>query len=148
MAALMSSYGKKKIRIMAFGTFDGVHKGHLDFFRQAKEMAQDSYLIISIARDRNVLRIKGKLPVFTERQRMALVRESPHVDKVVLSGMRDHIPHILRERPGIIALGYDQKEYVRNLKQELLVRRLAPKIKRLKPFKKEIYKNRLLKMKE
>ena len=41
---------------MVFGTFDGLHKGHLNFFKQAKKLAQKSFLIVSIARDLNVLK--------------------------------------------------------------------------------------------
>ena len=39
---------------MVFGTFDGLHKGHINFFQQAVKLAKNSYLIVSIARDKNV----------------------------------------------------------------------------------------------
>ena len=39
----------KKTRIMVFGTFDGLHKGHLDFFKQAKNFIENSFLIVSIS---------------------------------------------------------------------------------------------------
>jgi len=132
---------------MVFGTFDGVHKGHLNFFKQAKNFMKNSFLIVSIARDKNVKRIKGQLPLFGEKKRMALVKQSSYVDKVVLSGVGDHIPHILKERPDIIALGYDQRDYVKNIKKDLKARGLAVRVVRLKAFKKEIYKNKLLKKK-
>ena len=43
-------------RIMVFGTFDGLHKGHLNFFKQAKNFAENSFLIVSVARDKNVFK--------------------------------------------------------------------------------------------
>src|SRR3989338_2941934 len=108
----------KQTRIMVFGTFDGVHKGHLNFFKQARKLAPKSFLIVSVARDKNVLKIKGNFPVLNEKERITLIEKCKLADKVVLSGAGDHIPHIIKERPDIIALGYDQKFYVKNLKKD------------------------------
>lgn len=135
-------------RIMVFGTFDGVHKGHLDFFRQAKKISQKCFLIVSIARDKNVLKIKGELPVFDERKRLALVKKVKLVDRVVLSGKNNYLAHIIKEKPHIIALGYDQKAYVKNLKKNLKNKGVSVKIVRLRPYREHIYKNRLLKIKK
>jgi len=137
----------KKTKIMVFGTFDGLHKGHLNFFRQAKNFTKNSFLIVSIARDKNVFKIKGFFPRLSERARMNLVRKCILVDQVVLSGIKNHIPHIVKICPDIIALGYDQKAYVKNLKKDLKNNNILVKIIRLKPFKKNIYKNHLLKIK-
>ena len=138
----------KKIRIMVFGTFDGLHKGHINFLKQAKGFTKNSFLIVSIARDKNVLKIKGEYPDKNERERMALVEKCKLVDKVVLSGVRSHLPHIVRMYPDIIALGYDQKAYVKNLKKDLKNKGLLVKIVRLKPYKEKIYKSHLLKIKK
>jgi FAD synthetase len=143
----MSKEHVDKKKIMVFGTFDGLHEGHLDFFRQAKSFMKSSFLIASIARDKNVLRIKGKYPDKNEKARMALVKKCKLVDQVVLSGVKNHISHIVKIRPDIIALGYDQKDYVKNLKKDLKNKGISVKIVRLKPFKERIYKNHLLKIK-
>ena len=134
----------KQTKIMVFGTFDGLHKGHLDFFRQAKDFMKNSFLIVSIARDKNVIRIKGRSPFLNEKKRVMLVKKCKMADKVVLAGLRNHIPHILKEGPDIIALGYDQKAYVKNLRKDLKKNGIAVKIIRLKPHKEKIYKNHLL----
>lgn len=144
---LMSKQGGEKTKIMVFGTFDGLHPGHLNFFKQAKSLAEKSYLIVSIARDKNVLRIKKKIPMLNERQRLILVKKSKLIDKVVLSGAINHLPHIIKERPDIIALGYDQSAYVKNLKYDLKNKGIFVKVVRLKPYKEKIYKNNLLKIK-
>lgn len=132
---------------MVFGTFDGLHPGHLDFFRQARVLNQKPFLIVSIARDKNVFKIKGAWPVLSEKQRMALLKKCDLVDRVVLAGLRNHLPHIVKERPDIIALGYDQKAYVPNLKKDLQNKGLLAKIVRLKPYRADIYKNHLLRKK-
>ena len=41
---------------MLFGTFDGLHEGHFDLFRQAKKYGD--YLVVVVARDVNVKKIK------------------------------------------------------------------------------------------
>ena len=132
---------------MVFGTFDGLHRGHLNFFKQARKLAVQPFLIVSMARDKNVIRIKGKPSFFNEKKRTILVRKCKLVDKVVLSGIKNHIPHILKEKPDIIALGYDQKAYIQNLQRDLENKGALVKIIRLKPYQEKIYKNNLLHIK-
>ena len=132
-------------KIMIFGTFDGVHKGHINFFKQAKNFIKNSFLIVSIARDYNVIKIKNRKPRFSENKRFNLVKKSKFVDKVVLGGRLKYLPHILKEKPHIIALGYDQEAYVKELKKDLKDKGMPVKIIRLKPYKEKIYKNHLLK---
>ena len=138
---------KIQTKIMVFGTFDGLHLGHLSFFKQARQLSKTSFLIISVARDRNVKKIKGASPQLNEKKRMALMKKVNLADKVVLSGIKNHLPHILKERPDIIALGYDQKFYIKNLKKDLKNKGVLVKIIRLKPYKEKIYKSHLLKEK-
>jgi FAD synthetase len=128
---------------MVFGTFDVLHKGHLNFFKQARSLSQNSYLIVSVARDINAKRIKGGRPRSTEKQRLAVIKKCPLVDKVVLGGLKSHIPHIAKEAPDIIALGYDQRAYVENLKNLLKKAGLKVKVARLKAFYPKIYKSSL-----
>lgn len=134
----------KKTKIMVFGTFDGLHEGHIDMFKQAKDFIVNSSLIVSIARDINVFKIKGKYPFLNEKKRVALLKKCKLVDKVVLSGLKEHIPHIVKEKPDIIALGYDQRFYVENLKKDLKNKGILVKIIRLKPYKENIFKNHLI----
>jgi FAD synthetase len=139
---------KNTVKIMVFGTFDGLHQGHLNFFKQARSLTiGKSTLIVSIARDKNVKRIKKIHPMMNEDKRAALVKNSRVVDKVVLGGITNYVSHIARENPDIIALGYDQKDYVQNLRKDLKNKGLNIKIVRLKPYKKHIFKNHLLKKK-
>lgn len=135
----------EKTRVMVFGTFDGLHRGHLNFFTQAKKFMKNSFLIVSIARDKNVIKIKNKKPRFSEVERLGLVKKCNIVDKVVLAGKDKYLAHILKECPDIIALGYDQKAYVKELKKDLKNKNIVVKIVRLKPYKEHIYKNHLLK---
>lgn len=134
----------KKEKILVFGTFDGVHEGHLNMFKQARKLSKSPYLIVSIARDINVLRIKNKIPFNNEKRRQALVKKTGFADKVVLGSLKNYLAHIVKESPDFIALGYDQIHYTENLKKDLKSLGLNPKIRRLKPYKENIYKNSLL----
>jgi len=134
-----------KTKIMVFGTFDVLHKGHLNFFKQARQLVSNPYLTVSVARDRNVLRIKKRKPIKGEKARAVNIKKYPLVDKVVLGGIKDHLPHILKEKPDIIALGYDQSEYTANLKKELTGAGLKnTKIIRLKKYYPNLYKSSII----
>ena len=134
----------KKTRVMVFGTFDGVHKGHLSLFKQARQLAKRPFLIVVVARDKNVFKIKKRKTLNNEKKRILLVKKSDFPDKVILGKMNDYFGNILKEKPGIIALGYDQKTYVNELRKDLKKIKMDIQIVRLKPYKKHNYKNSLL----
>ncbi len=131
-----------KKKIMIFGTFDIIHAGHEHMFAQARTLSgtDTPFLIASVARDKNVKKIKGWFPHHKEGQRFKLLEQNPLVDKVVFGALEDYITHIARLRPDIIALGYDQKAYVKNLGRELAKLGSRPKIIRLKPYRQKDFK--------
>src|SRR5258708_12785168 len=103
-------------KVMVFGVFDLLHPGHISFLKQAKKLG--SFLIVSVARDVNVKKVKGKKPVFNEKKRMAYVKQLKIAKKVILGATKDPWPHIVKEKPSLIALGYDQVSFVRDLPQQ------------------------------
>ncbi len=128
-------------KIMIFGTFDMVHPGHEDFFRQARALVNDPFLVVSIARDSAVLRIKGVAPRRIEMERLQIVGAHAAVDHAILGDEIGYMGHIKKINPYIIALGYDQEgEYVSDLKRDLIEAGLQTQIKRLKSHRPEIYK--------
>ena len=125
---------------MVFGTFDIFHKGHEDFFRQAQEFGE--YLIVVVARDENVLKIKGRLPRNGEIIRQKKIVESELADKVVLGNLVDKYKVIQGFKPGVICLGYDQRVSEDELKEKLIEFGFdKTKIIRLNSFHPEIYKS-------
>ena len=134
-------------RVMVFGTFDLIHPGHVEFFRQAKALAADSHLIVSVARDKNVARIKGTAPRNAESARLEEVRKLDYVGDAVLSDEVGFMAHIVTAKPDIMALGYDQEgEYVEHLKRALKDAGLNVAIVRLKPHEPERFKTSKLRM--
>lgn len=127
--------------VMIFGTFDLLHKGHIDFFKQARKYGD--YLIIAVARDKTVKKIKSRKPHYDEKQRLDAVK--PYADKAVLGYLEDKYKNIEKYKPDVICLGYDQKDFTEKLEKELKKRDIKSKIIRLNPYKPDIYKSSKLK---
>ena len=125
-------------KIMIFGTFDILHKGHLNKFKQAKKYGE---LIVVIARDDTVKKVKGKKPKHSEKQRQKAVKK---YGKSLLGYKTDKYKIIEKYKPDIIGLGYDQNSFTKDLKKELKKRKLKIKIIRFKPYKQHKYKSSLL----
>ena len=98
---------RKRLIKPCMGTFDILHPGHLDYFRQAKE--HGDYLVVVVARDSSVIEEKDKPPMFGEPQRLEHVKEQPIVDKAVLGNEGNKLRIVEEEKPDVICLGYDQK---------------------------------------
>jgi len=131
------------MRVMAFGTFDNLHPGHLSYFSQAGKFGDE--LIVIVARDKNVLAIKKRLPQENEQVRRRKVnqalREIEIEGKAVLGNLKNRWLVLKNYRPEIICLGYDQKVNFPQLKSEIAKFRLFCKIKRLKAYRPEKYKS-------
>lgn len=132
-----------------FGTFDGIHEGHRNLFKQARALAFQPHLIVSIARDVNVERIKHHKPRKNEHARRLAVAADPLIDEAVLGSQENYIRHIVTLRPDIIALGYDQEnEYTQQLEDKLKTAGCAAHVVRCNPFKPETYKNSIIHARE
>ena len=130
-------------RVMIFGTFDILHAGHLHLFRTAKNYGDE--LIVVVARDLNVSKIKGALPLHNERERKAMLTHIDLIDIVTLGDKKNVCTAVHRYKPDIIVLGYDQNHFVEFLKKEL--KRCAPatKLFRAKPYKPGLHKTHKIK---
>lgn len=124
-------------KVMIFGTFDTIHPGHLNLFRQAR--THGDKLIAVIARDKTVAQVKGEPPTNSQEKRLARVAE--FVDKAVLGNPGDKLKVIEDNKPDVIALGYDQVTFSENLEQRLAERGMKVKVIRLKSYKPEKYKS-------
>src|SRR6185295_6946945 len=104
-----------KIRVLAFGTFDILHPGHIDFLKSAKALGTE--LFVLIARDSTVLKRKGTAAKFSEQSRCANVERLKIADMVVLGETEDYLKIPKRIDPDVIALGYDQKAPLKLLRE-------------------------------
>ena len=125
-------------KVIVFGTFDLIHPGHLNFFKQAKKHGQ---LLVVIARDRNVLKVKGQKPRHSEKVRQKNIIKLKITQAVYLGNLVDPYKIIARVKPDVVALGYDQNSFSHNLKAELKKRNISAKIIRLQPYQPHKYKS-------
>lgn len=128
-----------KKTVMAFGTFDYFHAGHEDYLRQAKALG--SNLIVVVARDATVRKVKGLTPAMHEKKRLRDVSNCPHVDKAVLGYPGDKYAIIRKFRPHILALGYDQFAFTYGLKTLMIKEKLELEIHRLQAFEPQTFKS-------
>ncbi|MBI5470172.1 adenylyltransferase/cytidyltransferase family protein [Candidatus Kaiserbacteria bacterium] len=128
-------------RIMVFGTFDMIHAGHEDFFRQARALGAKPHLIVSVARDSAVEKIKGTKPKHSEDERLACIAAHPLIDEALLGDEEGYMEHIRAKAPDTIALGYDQEgEYVERLERDLHAEGLKIHVVRLLPYRSDVFK--------
>lgn len=127
---------------MAFGTFDYFHAGHDDYLRQAKILGE--HLIVVVARDETVKKVKGFAPGMNEKKRLRDVAACAHVDKAVLGYPEDKYYVIKKHRPSILALGYDQFAFTYGLEKFFIKENLDIEIIRLEAFEPQTFKSSLI----
>ncbi len=122
-------------KVLAFGSFDLLHEGHLFYLKKAKALGSE--LVVVVARDESIEREKKHPPVKNEKERLAVVRELKPVDRAILGAKNpmNKLKVIEKEAPDVIALGYDQPITVRNMQQKLKELNLKARIVRLPAFK-------------
>ncbi len=125
--------------VLASGTFDYLHPGHLDYLKQAKKLG--NYLVVIVSRDKNVKKFKNKNSKLKEKDRLELVKHINIVDKAVLGDKKDILKSVEKIKPEIICLGYDQKVKESWLKKELEKRKTKAKIIRAKAYESKLYKS-------
>ncbi len=120
------------VKVMATGTFDLLHMGHIYYLKEAKKLGD--VLTVVVARDSTVRKLKHE-PVNTEDIRLDLIKEVRVVDEAYL-GYEDDMYAIVKEvKPDIIALGYDQIHDENVIRRELKKRNLNAKVIRLSEYK-------------
>ncbi len=119
-------------RVLATGTFDLLHPGHVYFLTQARALGDELFVIV--ARDSNITH-KPK-PIVPEEQRLEMVNALGMVDKALLGSEKDMFEPLKQIRPDIITLGYDQHFDIDFLEKELIKRGLPANVVRIPLSKK------------
>jgi FAD synthetase len=117
----------KMTRVLATGTFDILHPGHILYLNKAKELGDELFVIIS--RD-SMVQHKLK-PILPERQRLQVVQALAMVDHAELGSEHDIFEPLALIKPDIIALGYNQHFDENKLQENLKKRNIQSKVIRL-----------------
>jgi D-beta-D-heptose 7-phosphate kinase/D-beta-D-heptose 1-phosphate adenosyltransferase len=72
----------KKKAIIVSGYFNPLHKGHLEYFNNAKPLCDELFVIVNNDYQRE---LKGSKPFQDEEERMLIVSNITAVDKAILS---------------------------------------------------------------
>ncbi len=133
--------------VLAFGSFDIVHPGHLSYLEAAKRLGDR--LVVIVARDSSIRRFKRREPAFSERERVRLIGALKPVDLAVLGnrvrGKEDMFVVLKKYNPAVVALGYDQKVGVADIERRLTRFGIEAKVVRigLKPEERSRKSSRL-----
>jgi len=117
-------------RIVATGTFDILHPGHLYYLEESRKLGDELWVIV--ARDSNV---KHKpRPVIPEEHRLAIVAALKPVDHAILGDKTDMFHPIEEIRPEIITIGFNQMFNEAKLEEQLRARNISSQIVRIGKF--------------
>jgi cytidyltransferase-like protein len=97
----------KSKKVLVSGCYDLLHGGHITFFKTASSYGD---LYVSIGRDENLLFLKGERPVFSEEERLYIVKSIRYVHDAFLAtgnGMLDFEPDLKRIKPDIFIVNHD-----------------------------------------
>lgn len=119
------------VKVVATGTFDLLHMGHIYYLREAKKLGDE--LVVIVACDSTVRKLKHE-PVTPEKMRLEIIKELKMVDEAVL-GHKDDMYKVVKDiEPDIIALGYDQIHNAEKIKRELKKRNITTQVVRLPKY--------------
>jgi cytidyltransferase-like protein len=139
----LTSLGRSQFRVvMAGGTFDILHPGHVETLSEAKNMGD--VLVVSIARNKTVQKNKQRQPLHDEELRKGLVSALSCVDAAILGSETDIFETVELLRPDIIVLGYDQAHSEEAIRKELNKRGLVAQVVRLSTTIPEVKTSKIL----
>ncbi len=94
---------------MVNGTFDILHRGHLDLLRYARQ--QGDQLLVAIDTDRRVKELKGsQRPINNEADRKLMLHSLRDVDIVMLFDTTEELIQIMEDfKPDVYVKGSDWK---------------------------------------
>ncbi|MGM0590348.1 MAG: adenylyltransferase/cytidyltransferase family protein [Halobacteriota archaeon] len=115
--------------VIAQGTFDILHPGHLHYLRDAAAMGDELYVII--ARRSNVTHKQP--PILPDQQRRDMVAALGVVDEALLGHPEDIFVPIEEIQPDVIALGYDQHHDDEAIQAALTARGVDCEVRRASP---------------
>lgn len=120
-------------RVVVFGIFDGVHEGHRDFFRQARQYGDE--LIVVVGRDEICRKLKNKTPKHCQEERRQLVSQEPFVNQTLLGDPQLSSYRVVSNlKPDVICFGYDQEALEKDAQAWLLNKKQTVETHHLRYF--------------
>lgn len=99
--------------VMAQGTFDILHPGHIHYLKESSRLGEE--LVVVISRDSRVKDRKDL--VFDEEERKEMIEALKPVDRAILGSEGDIYETVEKVDPNVITLGYDQSHDREDVKE-------------------------------
>lgn len=124
---------KKNKKVFVSGCYDMLHSGHVKFFQEA---AQYGSLYVGIGSDSTILQLKGRKPIYSEQERLYMVKAIRHVTDACInkgSGIMDFIETVDYFRPDVFVVNDDgssplKEEFCREKGLEYIVLKRVPEL--------------------
>lgn len=96
----------KENLIFVSGCFDIIHKGHIKFFKESKELFEDAILFVAIHDDESIKKKKGEdRPINKLDDRMFVLDSIKYIDYVMpWFGWEDIRSFVWQLKPGVISV--------------------------------------------
>ena len=94
-------------KVFVSGCYDLLHSGHVEFFRQASQYGD---LYVGIGSDSTIERLKGHKTLYSERERLFMVRAIRYVKEAYINqgdGMLDFLPTLDLVHPDCLVVNED-----------------------------------------
>ncbi|MFH1285608.1 MAG: adenylyltransferase/cytidyltransferase family protein [Candidatus Micrarchaeota archaeon] len=114
----LTEAGRKEVSVvLTGGVFDILHPGHIFTLEKAREFGE--LLVVIIASDETVRKIKSREPFHVEEERRKIVSALKPVDLAIVGAHGNRLETVKRVHPNAIVFGYDQAmEWARVLENE------------------------------
>lgn len=105
-------------KVLVSGTYDVLHAGHVQFFKEARALGD--YLIVTFCSDANLMLYKGRHSCMPDDNKKVLLESIRYIDKVYQGtddgGIFDFVEAFDREKPDTLAVTTDDR-YVQEKEQ-------------------------------
>ena len=115
--------------VLTGGVYDIIHPGHIYTLKKSKKMGD--VLIISIATDERVKKIKNRMPLNNEKRRVNLVSAIKYVDYALVGSEKSIFNTVKKIKPDIITIGYDQRHNIIEVKKLIVKNKMKIKVVKL-----------------
>lgn len=122
--------------VLIFGSFDILHPGHMFFIKEAQKYGQ---VFVCLALDGTIKKLKARAPLNPLLVRKKNLEALGFT--VVPGDSRDRLKVFRELSPQIVMLGYDQRTFVRELKDHIHADTVPTRIMEAPPFHPELFKS-------
>ena len=127
--------------VAVWGKFEGLHKGHIEFLKHARDLGDQLYVVILPDK---ILRGHKSIVNREAEERRQDILGLEFVSEVYIDSLCEGLSSILELKPDIFALGHDQKtQWEKKLKQYLSSKGLHPEYVYLGIYNNGIHANDL-----